>query len=254
MKNALPLLLGGGAILLLTSSSKRPAISSKKKAKACPPLQPGSGSALGYDYIEFTTGGASLNERLPIIFFFHCLGCRPDTLVKHIEDLPVRARVIMPTGNSKYGSNPAWWTLRSKTKSQEELAQMMDQESARMQEFVETMNDCLAGVGRPIITGYSQGGMMTYALAARSPDTYKAAVPVAGWLPVDLWPNELPETYAVHGTKDSTVKYSRTKDFIEQMDAKGMPVTFYPVSGIGHSLSGDLKGTWKDLVEYAVEA
>ena len=253
MNPVIPLLVGGAALVII-SGKKKPAISRKKPPRACPPLQPGSGHMAGYEYIEFTTGGASLNEPLPIVFFFHCLSCRPAALANRIEDLPARARVIMPTGPAKYGAGPAWWTLRSKTDDQEGLARMMDDESDRMLEFIETANDCLAGVGDPVITGYSQGGMMTYALAAKRPDLFKMAIPVAGWLPVHLWPRDLPPTLAVHGTSDRTVNYDRTKGFLDEMNALGLPVTQYPINGQGHSLKGDMKATWKDLVEYAVEA
>ena len=206
----------------------------------------------GYDYIEFATGGATLHERLPIIFFLHCRGCRPEGMAHHLEDLPSRARVVMPRGNAAEGAQPRWFDLKARTQDQAGLAQQMSDEGKRMAAFIEEANHCLMGVGKSVVTGHSQGGMMTLAAAAEAPESIKAAVPVAGWLPVDLWPRTMPPTFAVHGTDDRTVDYARTADFISRASGAGLPIELFSIEGTGHGLGG-LKSAWIDLVESALE-
>lgn len=246
------LILGGAAVFLLASGGRKGStFRSKKSSIRCPPLVPGAGHMAGYDYIEFATGGADLHERLPIVFFFHSRGTRPEGLVKYLEGLSARARVVMPKGNLG-GTQPLWFELRAKTDDQIGLADQMGAEAMSVVRFIEEANQCLMGVGRPVITGHSQGGMMTFAVAAEAPGLVKAAIPVSGWLPVDLWPRSLPPTSAVHGTADRTVDYARTADFVERASKAGLPIELFPIEGSGHGLSGDLKSTWVNLVDDAV--
>ena len=208
----------------------------------------------GYDYIEFATGGADLREQLPIVFFFHCRGCRPEGMAKYLEGLSSRARVVMPRGNASAGSNPLWFDLKARTPDQEGLAGQMGSEAEQMARFIEEANHCLMGVGDPVITGHSQGGMLTFAVAAEAPHLVKAAVPVAGWLPVPLWPRDLPPTKAVHGTNDRTVDYARTADFVARAQGAGLPIELHSIDGQGHGLSGDMSSAWVDLVDEAISS
>jgi len=208
----------------------------------------------GYDYIEFATGGASLQEQLPIIFFLHCRGCRPKGLKKFLEGISARARVVMPSGNAADSQYAMWIDLKARTPDQAGLAIQMGDEAKRLARFIEEANRCLMGVGDPVVTGHSQGGMMTFAVAAEAPGLMKAAVPASGWLPVDLCPRALPPTTAVHGMDDRTVDYSRTADFVSRASGAGLPIELLPISDHAHGLSGELKNTWVDLVESAIES
>ena len=244
------ILIGVGAAALLLSGGKK---KSRSRAISCPPLQPGGGTIAGFDYIEIATGGANLTDRLPIVIFFHSLGSKPTGFIKYFESMPEKARVVFPIGRDTYGSGPSWWSLRSKTEDQDGLAAMMSAESRDMVEFVEAVNHCLGGVGKPIITGHSQGGMMTYAVAATSPNSVSAAVPVAGWLPVKMWPQSMPKTYAIHGTEDRTVDFARTQDFVQRAQHAGLPIDWTPVPGKGHGFSGGSKDAWFNSIRMLLE-
>lgn len=239
------LLLGGAAIVLLAGGKKK---SRGKSARTCPALKPGGGHLAGYDYLEFATGGAKLTESLPIVVFFHSLGSKPEGFVKFFDGISQKARIVLPRGRESYGSGPAWWTLRSSSKDQDALASQMGAEGAAMAEFVEQANRCLGGVGKPIISGHSQGNMMTYAVAAADPSVAKAAVAVSGWLPEKLWPRALPPTHAIHGTADRTVNYARTEDFILRAKAAGLPIEWTPVPDKAHGFGGGTKAAWEDSI------
>lgn len=248
------ILLGGAAVLLLASGKKRSIARSRRPSVSCPPLAPGSGHMAGYDYIEFATGGARLEESLPIVFFLHCRGCRPEGLAKHLEGLSSRARVVMPRGNATDSPYPMWFDEKARTPNQSALAAQMDDEAKGMARFIAEANECLMGDGPPVVTGHSQGGMLTFAVAAEAPGLVKAAVPVAGWLPVDLWPRSLPPTSVVHGTNDRTVDYARTADFVARASDAGLPIELFAIEGSGHGLSAGLKNIWVDLVESAIQS
>ena len=246
MNPAIILLAGAGLI----------AFSGKKKRKAasisCPALNPGGGQVAGFDYIEFTTGGAGPNEKLPLVVFFHSLSANPEGLSKHIKDINSKARIVMPSGHFGSSSYPKWWELRAATENQPELARQMDSAAEQIAPFVKLISQCRPTIGRPVITGHSQGGMMTLATAAESPSLVRAAVPVSGWLPRDLWTKRLPTTVAVHGTDDRTVDFDRTADFISRAKSSGVPVDLVPIDGHGHCLSGGLKSTWLDAIDWSI--
>jgi len=191
MGSPAPFLLAGAA--LLAFSSRKP------KRKQCPALEHSGGRIAGFDYIEFTTGGANPDSKLPMIIFFHSLASEPKGLAKYLENLPGRARVIMPRGNATYGRGPAWWPLRSKTKDQDALAAEMVNVATQMRGFIAEISRCRPTVGKPVVVGHSQGGMMSYAVAATSPTRIKAAVPASGWLPRTMWPQKIARRYMNRG-------------------------------------------------------
>lgn len=243
MNPAILLLAGAG---VLAFSRRKP---SKKVGKTCPPLSHEGDTFAGFDYIEYVTGGADPNSKLPLIVYFHSLASEPRGLAKNLRDLPIRARIVMPRGNETWGKGPAWWPMRSRTEDQHALAVAMNYTARQMTNFIREIARCRPTIGKPVIAGHSQGGMMTYAVAAAAPGLVRAAVPASGWLPTELWPKKLPPTVALHGTKDVTVAYGRTKDFLERAIEAGLPIQFIPIQGAGHGLSGDLKSTWKSAVE-----
>lgn len=236
------LALGLGAITL----ARRP---SKKRGIVCPPLSPSGGRLAGFDYLEFVTAGANPNTKLPMILFFHSLGSEPKGLSHLLADLSSPARIIMPRGNEKWGSGPAWWPMRSKDEDQHRLAAYMAQTSRQMTQFIRDISTCRPTVDKPLLVGHSQGGMMTLATAAASPRSFRAAVAASGWLPRELWPKRLPPTIAMHGTADITVPYPRTQDFFSRAIHAGLPIQFIPIEGAGHGLSGQLRATWKSAIE-----
>lgn len=234
---------------LLVASRKR---KKSKPLEPCPVLNPTGGQVAGFDYIEFTTGGAGPNEQLPLIVFFHSLSSNPEGLSKHIKELPAKARIVMPYGHVGKRKYPKWWELRAGTTEQDQLAQQMQYASAQMIPFIKLISRCRPTVGRPIIVGHSQGGMMTLAVSATAPDLVRAAVSASGWLPQSLWPTRLPTTVNIHGTNDRTVDYDRTADFVARARDAGVDITITPIDGHGHGLSGGLKQTWIETIDWAM--
>ena len=239
-----PLILGIGVVALVASL--------RGGKKACPELST-RGQIHGYDYLEFVTGGANPEARLPLIIYFHSLGSRPEKLAVHLEDLPFPARVVMPTGKLQTeGGGPIYWQGRARTENQEQLGIDMHNAARDMVPFIKTFARCRPTVGKPIVVGHSQGGMMTLAVAAVEPSLVRAAVAASGWLPENIQPNKLPPTIDVHGTRDDIVSYQRTKQFVEQARAQNIPISLIPVPGAGHRLH-QVKPAWRQMIRWAVE-
>ncbi len=238
------LFMGAGAWMLSTKKQKR-------KSK-CPILSSSGGSLAGFDYIEYVTKGANLDAPLPMLIYFHSLGTHPSKMAK--LDLGTPMRVILPRGNESWGSGPAWWPMRSSNEDQETLAAYTALTSKQMAHFIEEIKRCRPTIGNPLLIGHSQGGHMVLATAAAAPGLVRAGLAASAWLPQSLWPKRMAPVLALHGTKDNVVPYARSKDFYERALASGLPISFYPIEGEGHELSGNLKVAWKSALEKLSES
>ncbi|MBT6273480.1 MAG: prolyl oligopeptidase family serine peptidase [Chromatiales bacterium] len=112
---------------------------------------------------------------------------------------------------------------------------------------------------RILLTGYSKGGIGTWALAARYPERFTAAIVIAGRPPKDLdagtW--QLP-MHVVHSHQDELLSIAPVTDAVAQLKAAGAPVEMTLLEGITHfetdrftpplrSLLPWLKGVWGDV-------
>jgi predicted peptidase len=73
---------------------------------------------------------------------------------------------------------------------------------------------------RVAVSGFSMGGMGTWHLAARHPDLFSAALPVAG-IPGDGPPVEIP-LYAIHSRNDEVIALGPAKRAVKEMKKQGL--------------------------------
>ncbi len=96
---------------------------------------------------------------------------------------------------------------------------------------------------RVILTGFSQGGFMTFNLAVRSPERYRGAIPAAGrYEPrlVDvksLSPSTSPRFYIMVGDADGVLETNRAA--ANDLQAAGVAVELAVFPGVGHSFPDD---------------
>jgi len=86
---------------------------------------------------------------------------------------------------------------------------------------------------RTLVTGYSMGGMGTWTIAARFPDRFGAAIPMAGRPPANSAQWSTP-TYALHSRDDELIGPGPTVAAIERLQGAGAPVRLKLVDGITH--------------------
>ncbi|HNX48825.1 MAG TPA: prolyl oligopeptidase family serine peptidase [Thermoanaerobaculaceae bacterium] len=88
---------------------------------------------------------------------------------------------------------------------------------------------------RTLITGYSMGGMGTWALAARHQDRFTAALIVAGQPQPGIadvaWSIPL---YVIHSRDDEVVPLKPTADMVKVLQARGVRVELVVVDGLTH--------------------
>jgi predicted peptidase len=88
---------------------------------------------------------------------------------------------------------------------------------------------------RIVLTGFSMGGMGTWAFAFAHPELFSAAVPMAGRPSPDIvagW-EDLP-VFAIHGTEDEVVDIEPTREAIAALRERGIEAKLLEVPSVTH--------------------
>lgn len=219
------------------------------KAPAPAPASPYAHAA-DMDYLEFVhvprgTPPAQVpgpDARLPMLVAIHGLGDRPENFKDIIADLPATARVIVPRGLDPTEEGFSWFPLRARTQDVAGLSQGIAAAADRLAALISELQRSRPTVGLPVITGFSQGGMLSFELAVHHPELCSVAVPVGGWLPPPLWPGtlpqqrKLPKIIALHGEADPAVKFPPTLAAVEHLEKIGWPIALKRYPDVGHAI------------------
>ena len=101
---------------------------------------------------------------------------------------------------------------------------------------------------RIVVTGYSLGGIGTWFLAARHPEIFSAAVPMAGRPVIDAG-LRVP-VYAIHGRRDEVIDLEPTRQAIDVLRAEGVNAQLVIVKGATHCETRRFAAPLKGAVEW----
>lgn len=111
-----------------------------------------------------------------------------------------------------------------------------DQEPMVMAALDKTKREYNVDTARIYLTGLSQGGHGTWAIAANHPDLFAAIAPICGWggEAIAKRLTKMP-IWVFHGEDDSTVPVTRAREMAEHLKSAGgsCELTIYP--GVGHN-------------------
>jgi phospholipase/carboxylesterase len=108
--------------------------------------------------------------------------------------------------------------------------------------------------GTPILAGFSQGGMLSYAVATSYPKTIGLAIPISGLLPKPLWPQKIgdsasyPRIRALHGKADNIVPIANARDTVSHLQKVGLDVTLVEYPLVPHTISRAMRRQVVDLI------
>ena len=88
---------------------------------------------------------------------------------------------------------------------------------------------------RVLVTGFSLGGRGTWYMAARHPDLFTAAIPMAARSDRDdaEQVGDMP-VFIIHARDDELIPFEPAAQLAQEMDERGQTVSFMPLDGIGH--------------------
>jgi phospholipase/carboxylesterase len=229
----------------------------------------------GVQYLEIVTGSAEANAELPMIIALHGNGAFPRQMAYALLQDPSAARPAFPVrwiflrGTQPVhdlGPGYARWfsiTTRDALASPDQLAALSSEILDRSNEVAAAISSLTAArptIGKPILTGHSQGGILTYGLAIGHPELFAAAFPVSGWLPAPLWPKQPADPaaralkiVALHGAQDTVVSFEAAARSVEQLRALDYTIEQRPFSAVKHELSPMLEELHMLLAEAATQ-
>jgi phospholipase/carboxylesterase len=211
-------------------------------------------TSAGIHFLERITGGARASDPLPLIVAIHGRGGRPEHFGRALAALSLPARVILPYGPEPLGDGFSWfgdWT------DDAQFAALCRGAADRLAAMIADLVHRRPTVGKPIVTGFSQGGILSFTLAVLHPDVVGAAFPASGLLPSGLWPSAWPEgfarprVHAFHGSADDVVPVEGARATVRHLVALGVSATLTEYPGIGHTVSPDMQ---RDLVQALEQA
>jgi phospholipase/carboxylesterase len=209
-----------------------------------PALTPIPDAPAGEDLGRFerVTGGAGHGDTLPLVIALHGLGDRPDRFSHLFDALPMGARVVAVQAFEPHGQGYSWFAMGPDNDRGAAIAGAAD----RLAGWIDAATRRYPTRGKPVVTGFSQGGMLSFAIAVRHPDLVGGAIPLGGLLPPNVWPAErpsgpLPAIRALHGAADDRVPLADAERTASKLREMGWDAQVEAFDGVGHSLSAPMR-------------
>ncbi len=223
------------------------------------PASTTGGEIAGVRYLEHMTGGARPDERVPMIVALHPMGGDPADFLPLLLRYHRRARLILPYGHPS-GGMYVWYDF-----GRDDVAgTLVTQEADRLAAALAAQVAALPTVGKPLVTGFSQGGIMAFALALTHPDALAAAFPISGLLPPPLYPSAalsseprpatLPPVVAFHGDSDLAVPTAGARASIAELRSAGYTAELREYAGVEHDISNREMGEILERIGRAADS
>jgi phospholipase/carboxylesterase len=215
--------------------------------------------AAGLHFVELRTGGAAASDKLPMIIALHGLGDSAASFVQLFEGFDVPARIVALQAPDAYGPGFAWFPFSRGGLDEPGLAIGLSRAAQAAGSAIVELSRSRPTLGRPIVTGFSQGGMTSFALALQHGDTISEAYPIAGLLPTPMYPTSpddrkgRPRIVALHGDADTRVPYALGRETVGRFAAAGYDATLESFSNVEHDISRELRARLFELLRGACE-
>lgn len=214
----------------------------------------------GVQYLEVVTGDAAPEAELPMIvvlqgngypsYTAHELLTTIGTTREPVPPFSATARVIFLRGTEPIDPPGCarWFSItlneaQASTDRLTELSRQIEDRSQTVAAAITALVQARPTIGKPIVSGHSQGGLLAFALAVGHPELFDAAYPVSSWLPKPLWPRKRADEAAaqlpiivMHGDADTSSSFEQTRLGVDHLQGLGYDITLIPYPGVSHSL------------------
>lgn len=218
-------------------------------------------------YIERHIPASSPDPENPVLILIHGRGDSPQNFI-HLSDglnTPRRELALCGTQELNFGFDRGWQWFESSA-SEGNSPALVEEINAATRLIAKDLEALNQSEGRPerrfVISGFSQGGILTYALALNYPKLVSHALPIAGLLPAGCRPKlesiesiqSMPPIWAFHGLADPLVSAERAQELIGSLKAQGYPQTFSGYPGVEHSVSPEMHRDYLAALDKALRA
>lgn len=212
----------------------------------------------GFAFTEFVYGAESFDPTLPLVIVFHGRGDQPRAPGGPFRQVHRPLRILMPRAPDAFSKGYAWLPVHVRSSEQALLTRSL---AAMVDDLAFALKRYLAAYpcsGRPVVTGFSQGGLLTFALALHHAELFSAALPLAGWLPEGLVPevgaplSRFPPIRAMHGARDERIPVEATRALVAKLRGKGLSVDFVEFPEAGHAMDAAMNELFRQWLEEAL--
>lgn len=217
------------------------------------------GELEGFHYLEVVLGGAtSFDDALPLVVVLHGRGGAAQLPGGPFLGLTHPVRVVVPQAPDRLGEGWEWLPVSVGSGMVDRLASSLFATSSKIATLVRELVVSRPTVGRPIVTGFSQGGLLTWALALHHDDVVAHAFPLSTWLPPPLEPLykrsdlRFPPIRAMHGAIDPIIPVAPTRTLVTRLATLGFDVELRAFEGVGHAMSAEMDALFHRWLDRAV--
>ncbi len=176
----------------------------------------------------------------PLVVAVHGLGDAPNSLVGLVRRCGLPVRIVAPRGPERHHQGYSWFDVHFEPGGARVDARDIASAADRVAALIDALSARDDVVGKPVITGFSQGGFVSFAVATRHPDAVALAIPIAGGLPTELEPGPAPRgaptIFALHGDSDPIVPPAPTRDAVHRLEAAGWDASLRVFANVQHSV------------------
>ena len=197
--------------------------------------------------VKYSTDG-SRNDHLPMLVALHGNG---DT-AKHfyntaLDELHTRARIVLLKGPLRQGLGRAWPGSPAG----------VEHYGKAVHEAIDLLAYKYPTVGKPILLGFSGGGMMAYYQAVKYGNSYSSIFPVSGRLSKEFLGDQSgrrgARVFAFHGKNDSVISISGGKNAAKLLRRNGVNVKFAEFDGGHQGIFSNMKSRITQVIEQELE-
>lgn len=216
----------------------------QRPAGDIPGLQVRTNLANDLYYIEAVIGrGAHFTDPMPMAVLIHGRGDRARIPGGPFWGLGGPVRVIVPQAPDPLGDGFEWLPVRVGESLVDRLTTSLLQRAGQVAGMLRELMDTLPTVGKPLVVGFSQGGLLTFALATHHSDVVQAAFPLAAWLPPAMVPPyrrgdlRYPRIRGMHGAIDTIIEPAPTEALYETLEERGFEVELELFPDVAHEMT-----------------
>ena len=200
-----------------------------------------------FSYIVKYTANGSQRDYLPMLIALHGNGDTAKNFYNTaLDQLNIPARIILLKGPISHGRGSAWpWSMAD-----------FNQYGKAFNEAIELLAQKYPTVRKPLLLGFSGGGMMAYYQAIKYGNSYSYVFPVSGRLSKEILGDKLVSTgaqvIAFHGNKDSVISVQGGQQAVNILQDNGVNATLVVFDGGHHGIFTNMKARITQDIEQKI--
>lgn len=209
----------------------------------------------GIQVLEVVVGDAHLDDELPLLVQIHGRASNPP-LPRGDHRRAPPARLMLPRAPEPLGRGYTWFPVSiTQDLPDSVLAGHITERADQLAPIIERFAQMRPTEGRPIVSGFSQGGMLSMGLAVLHPELLDGAFPLAGWLPRSVVDEGLrrhagaalfPPIRVVNGDRDPIIPAGETRATVAYMQSRGLDARCDLFPNDAHTMTGEMRRHFRE--------